>query len=173
MKSLLDTIGSNSGISILIVGALLAVVLYLLFRLSARLSKIQATWSHLLSDTSTGNLELILRDHLAERLKLQSELEESKRRIAELESKMETAKRHLGLVRFDAFEDVGGSQSFALAIFDDHGNGAVLNGLIGRTDARVYCKPLVAGRSDRTLSQEESLAVDQATSSAPKSLVTP
>lgn len=85
---------------------------------------------------------------------------------------MSTSKRHLGLVRFDAFEDVGGSQSFALALYDDHGNGAVLNGLIGRTDCRVYCKPLVSGRSDRTLSQEESRAVEEAASSSPKAVIT-
>jgi hypothetical protein len=65
-------------------------------------------------------------------------------------------------VRYDAFEDVGGAQSFALALYDDQGNGAVMNGIVGRTDCRVYCKPLVAGRSPHNLSQEESRAISEA-----------
>jgi hypothetical protein len=47
----------------------------------------------------------------------------------------------------------------------------VLNGLIGRADCRVYCKPLVGGRSDRTLSQEERRAIEEALGRAPKSVV--
>lgn len=115
---------------------------------------------------------MLLQDHLRERLTLTSDLEQATERIAVLERKVATSKRHLGLVRFDAFEDVGGAQSFALALYDDHGNGAVLNGLVGRTDCRVYAKPLINGRSDRTLSQEESRAVEEASSSAPKAVIT-
>ena len=85
---------------------------------------------------------------------------------------MEKAKSHLGLVRYDAFEDVGGNQSFALALYDDNGDGMIINGLIGRTDCRVYAKPLVGGRSDRNLSQEERRAIEEALSRAPKSVVT-
>lgn len=173
MKGLLDSIAAQSGAVILVLGIVILALSAVLVRLSARVQQMQARWREILAGTQTGNLELLLQDHLRERLRLQGEVEAAHQRIQALERKMATSKRHLGLVRYDAFEDVGGSQSFALAIYDDEGNGAVMNGLIGRTDTRVYCKPLVAGRSDRMLSQEETLAVEQAVSPAPKAVVSP
>ncbi|MFX8992128.1 DUF4446 family protein, partial [Acinetobacter baumannii] len=62
----------------------------------------------------------------------------------------------------DAFQDVGGEQSFALAIYDDDGNGALITGLIGRTDSRIYCKPIKSGETDRQLTSEEIAAIDAA-----------
>lgn len=77
------------------------------------------------------------------------------------------------MVRYDAFEEVRGNQSFAMALYDDQGNGVVLSGIVGRTDSRVYCKPLVNGRSERNLSQEEQRAIEEATASRVKSIVSP
>lgn len=88
-----------------------------------------------------------------------------------LERALGESKRHVGLVRYDAFEDVGGSQSFALAIYDDEGNGAIVNSIIGRAECRVYCKPLLNGRSERDLSQEEQRAIREARASGPRSFV--
>ncbi len=154
-------------LSLIVVGLAVALI-----RLSAIVRKNQEIWNELLGETTTGNLELILKDHLSERLVLQSNLELAKQQIARLEERMATAKRHVGLVRYDAYPDVGGAQSFALAVYDDHGNGAVINGLVGRLDCRVYCKPLVGGKSDRSLSIEETRAIEDAVSREPKAVVT-
>jgi len=172
MNSLLKSIADQSATIVAILAVVCLAMSVALYRISANLRELRGRWSQLLSGVSSSNLELLLQDHLRERLKLQGDLEEAEQRIQSLETKMATAKRHMGLVRFDAFEDVGGAQSFALALYDDHGNGTVLNGLIGRTDCRVYAKPLVNGRSDRTLSQEESRAIEEAQSRAPRSVVT-
>jgi len=65
-------------------------------------------------------------------------------------------------VRFNPFEDVGGDQSFAIALLDQHGNGLVLSSLHNRAETRVYAKPIQAGRSEYTLSAEEQQALAQA-----------
>jgi hypothetical protein len=75
---------------------------------------------------------------------------------------IEGAVRHVGLVRYDAFEDVGGRLSFSCAMLDDHGNGVVLTSINGRQDTRVYAKPIVDGRSQYNLSIEEEEAIRQA-----------
>jgi hypothetical protein len=135
--------------------------------------KIQARWSELLRGTTGQNLEAVLYDHLREKMRLESDLAAVRKRVEHLEELMSSSKRHLGLVRHDAFEDVGGNQSFAMALYDDHGDGAVLSGIVGRTDSRVYCKPLLNGRSERDLSQEEQRAIREARSVGPKSIVSP
>jgi hypothetical protein len=160
--------------SVLLLGiALLLLIMGLLwvFLLSRRLNGLRRRWRELLDGTSGQDVEHLLRDHLRERLALQAEVAAARERIERLEELMGSAKRHLGIVRYDAFQDVGGEQSFALALFDDRGDGAVVTGLIGRNDSRVYCKRLINGRAERNLSEEEQRAVRDATSSGPKPIV--
>lgn len=69
---------------------------------------------------------------------------------------------HIGLVRFDAFEDTGGGQSFALALIDDEGDGVVLSSLHARQASRLYVKDIRGGVADAPLSSEEERALRQA-----------
>jgi hypothetical protein len=69
---------------------------------------------------------------------------------------------HLGLVRFDAFDDTGGSQSFALALMDDEGDGIVLTSLHSRQATRLYVKGVRRGVADSPLSVEEVRAMQGA-----------
>jgi Protein of unknown function (DUF4446) len=75
---------------------------------------------------------------------------------------MEGAVRNVGLVRYDAFEDVGGRLSFSCALLDDRGNGVVVTSINGRQDTRVYAKPITEGTSGYNLSVEEEDAIRQA-----------
>lgn len=75
---------------------------------------------------------------------------------------LEEATRHVALVRYDAFEDVGGRLSFSCALLDDAANGVVITSINGRQDTRVYAKPIVSGTSSFSLSVEEEDAIAQA-----------
>jgi hypothetical protein len=68
----------------------------------------------------------------------------------------------IGLIRFDAFEDAGGAQSFALALVDDDGDGIVLTSLHSRPTTRVYVKTIRRGVADSPLSGEEERALRDA-----------
>jgi hypothetical protein len=70
--------------------------------------------------------------------------------------------RHVALLRFDAFEDVGGRLSFSCALLDEHGSGVVLTSINGRQETRVYAKPVAGGASSYNLSTEEAEAIRQA-----------
>ena len=78
------------------------------------------------------------------------------------EELVEGAVRHVGLVRYDAFEDVGGRLSFSCALLDDRGSGVVVTSINGRQDTRVYAKPVSDSRSSYNLSIEEEEAIRQA-----------
>jgi hypothetical protein len=78
------------------------------------------------------------------------------------EGLIEGAVRHVGLVRYDAFEDVGGRLSFSCALLDDHGSGVVVTSINGRQDTRVYAKPISESHSAYNLSVEEEEAIRQA-----------
>jgi hypothetical protein len=77
---------------------------------------------------------------------------------------IEAGVRRVALIRYDAFEDVGGRLSFSCALLDDHGDGVVLTSINGRQDTRVYAKPVSAGTSSFNLSLEEEDAIRRAMS---------
>ena len=77
---------------------------------------------------------------------------------------LRSAVRHVGLVRFDAFEDMGGRLSFSAALLDDHGDGIVITSINGRQDTRCYAKTVQRGTSIHNLSDEEEQAIREAMS---------
>ena len=70
--------------------------------------------------------------------------------------------RRVALLRYDAFEDVGGRPSFSCAMLDEHGTGVVITSINGRQETRVYAKPVTARTSTYNLSAEEEEAIRQA-----------
>jgi hypothetical protein len=75
---------------------------------------------------------------------------------------IEGSVRNVALLRYDAFEDVGGRLSFSCALLDDGGNGVVLTSINGRQETRVYAKPVQQGASSYNLSLEEEEAIRRA-----------
>lgn len=69
------------------------------------------------------------------------------------------ALRHVSVVRYDAFGDMGGRFSFSAALLDDHGDGLIVTSIHGRSETRTYIKGLEKGGSDISLSPEEEQAV--------------
>lgn len=172
MEALTQSLAQHAGQVLAVVLVLLGLALAWVWVQASTQKKVLRRWRQLLQDPSGGSLEEVLETHLRERQLLQSQLRTLDSRVQELEAKMRVDKRHLGIVRYDAFEDVGGEQSFALALYDDEGDGVVVTSLVGRTDCRVYAKALKRGRSDRTLSQEEQRAIREAEGASSRSMIT-
>jgi hypothetical protein len=82
--------------------------------------------------------------------------------VAALRAEAAGALRHLGVVRYDAFNDTGGRLSWSVALLDDSGSGVVLTAIHGRSEARSYAKSVTGWTSDQPLSPEEESAVSAA-----------
>jgi hypothetical protein len=90
------------------------------------------------------------------------ELEAIRDEVEALREDAAQALRHLAVVRYDAFGDMGGHLSWSMAIVDDEGNGTVLTAIHGRSDTRTYAKNITAWTCDQQLSPEENEAVGYA-----------
>ena len=98
---------------------------------------------------SQGRLEQALRD-----------LEALVERQGEVtEASLRTSLRFQGMVRYDAYRDIGGQQSWSIALLDGNQSGAVVTSLHARDHARVYLKEMVEGAPGQRLSPEEERAV--------------
>jgi hypothetical protein len=86
-------------------------------------------------------------------------VEELRGEVEALRIEVGDALRHLAVVRYDAFGDMGGHLSWSLALLDDFGNGMALTSIHGRSDSRTYAKNIREWTCDQQLSPEEAEAV--------------
>jgi uncharacterized protein DUF4446 len=86
--------------------------------------------------------------------------------VAALRSEGGDALRHLAVVRYDAFGDMGGHLSWSVALLDDGGNGVVLTSIHGRSEARTYAKSVTGWTCEQQLSPEELEAIEHARATA-------
>jgi len=77
--------------------------------------------------------------------------------------------QRIGLVRYDAFDDIGGQQSYSLCLLDGDKNGVLLTYLTGRNSARSYAVDIKGGVPSRKLGDEEAKAMDEALSGVSRS----
>lgn len=68
----------------------------------------------------------------------------------------------IGLVKYNAFEDIGGMQSYSLCMLTREKNGVILTNLVGRNSTRGYALEVNGGTPSRKLSEEEQRALDTA-----------
>ena len=93
---------------------------------------------------------------------LPTDLQGLRAEVERLRTESRGSLRHLAVVRYDAFGDMGGRLSWSMALLDESGNGLVLTSIHGRSDARTYAKDIAAWAGVMALSPEEEEAVSQA-----------
>lgn len=87
--------------------------------------------------------------------------------VMRLREDLGQALRHVAVVRYDAFGDMGGRMSFSAALVDDAGDGMVISSIHARGESRTYAKGVVAGDSRVVLTPEERQALDAARTGSP------
>ncbi len=87
---------------------------------------------------------------------------EIKRRLLGAEKRLARSIRNIKTVRFNPFADSGSNQSFATAIVDDHGDGVVLSSLYSRERVSIFAKPIIKGKPEYDLTEEEQKVLTEA-----------
>lgn len=143
---------------------LIGMVLLLLFGWLALMVRIQRLQRriHGMTRGLDGNLEDMLRTHLDSVHDASRRMDVLEQTVAVLQAQMPGCLRHAHLIRYDAFDDVGGEQSFSLALLDARGTGLVLTSVYSRNDVRVYAKSISDGRAAHALSQDEERLLREA-----------
>ena len=136
----------------------LGVVVWLFYHLQ----KVRRQQWILTRGMDNANIEEIVTRYIQQVEELEKRLEELKKGQLAQGKTLLTAVQRVGLVRFNAFDDVGGKLSFAAVLLDEKGNGVVFSTISGRTETRTYAKRVVGGRSEWALSDEEYQAIQQA-----------
>jgi len=149
LTQLLALVGAAAGVLALLV-ALLA---HLRFR------RLRRTYAVLQGGDEGASLLSVVRRQAEEVTRLRNEVTTAGRELGTARADLADAIRHVSVVRYDAFADMGGRLSFSAALLDDAGDGLVLTSINGRTETRSYAKGVKGGTSEHTLSPEEEQAI--------------
>ncbi len=156
----------TGGIVEIIAVIILAFFLFLLAAwlgfLEYRYQTLARSFRLLMTGRGGADLEATLMDYVGRMARVEQIAGAVQERAMQLEGRQPYLLQHIGVIRFNPFQDKGGDQSFVVAILDDHADGVVLTGLHSRMDSRVYAKPVVRGQSNYTLTGEEKEAIARA-----------
>jgi len=93
---------------------------------------------------------------------LKNSTDTNKKDIRDLNKRFAKAFQKIGIVKYDAYQQMGGLLSFSLALLDEDNNGLILNSVHSTEGCYTYTKEVVYGECKLELSNEEKVALDQA-----------
>ena len=134
--------------------------LFWLVWMHLRLKRALAAYQSLLVGAEGANLESLLHSYAAQVKETAAQMEYLDTAKVLLEKDLRRCLQQVGVVRYNPFANVGGNQSFAIALTDTIGNGFVISSLHHRDRTQVYGKPLIDWTSPYALSDEESTAIE-------------
>lgn len=137
-------------------------LLLLLFRIKEKVLYLERKYSKLLQGEKVSNMESIILKRFAEI----DMLKKSTRSVADslnaISHMCEASLQKIGVVKYDAFDDVGGNLSHALAMLDRNNNGVIINVIHSTDRCLTYAKEVIGGQVYSVLSEEEQEALNKA-----------
>jgi Protein of unknown function (DUF4446) len=162
LDGLVSWVRTQPGVALLSLFTVNALTLVLALWGLTQIHKLRLRQSHMLRGVDGASLENLLVDYSGNVTRFQGDLENALTSSVAHEAALHQTLRRIGLYRYDALANVGGQQSFSLALLDEGANGVVLTSLHTRQEMRLYAKPVRKGRSEVTLTPEEQRAISQA-----------
>ena len=154
------------GVIVVVLAVVVAVLLVVVVALAAAQRRQRRAYAVALDPSRREDVFEALRRHLREVEQLRSDVTVVHRNTEHLRELLSGAVSKVAVVRYDAFDDMGGALSFSAALLDERGDGVVFSAINARTDTRTYAKPVAAGRSEHNLSNEELAAIEAAMTEA-------
>ncbi|MGH2825619.1 MAG: DUF4446 family protein [Actinomycetota bacterium] len=144
--------------------ALLSFLLVLIVML--RIRKVRREYRMLLGESGDQDLLATVGESVGMTRQVEQRMQSMTNAQEDLAAVGRLALQRFAIVRYDAFEDMGGQLSFSAALLDDYGDGIVMTSINGRTETRTYAKSVRAMKSQHNLSDEEREAIESAVSGA-------
>lgn len=159
MTGLIDILRTNQ--EIVLIGLMLfsAVILVWNIYLQKSLSEIKMRSRIFFENKEAKDLEEVIFSQIKNTNEAKIIMEKVFAENAEIRKRLDMCIQKVGVVRFNPFAEVGGNQSFAIALLDKQLNGVIILSLYAREGVRVYSKSLKEGKSEYRLSKEEEEAI--------------
>ncbi|MCK5081219.1 MAG: DUF4446 family protein [Candidatus Moranbacteria bacterium] len=145
---------------IYILSALIGTLLIWNIFLQISTRKLNKNQKGLFAGKKGTDLESIVLENNAQIKKLSGQTKDLYEQTNEIRAHSLKSIHKVGLLRFNPFREIGGDQSFSLALLDDENNGAIISSLYSREGVRIYSKSIQKGESVKhPLTEEEKRAI--------------
>lgn len=145
------------------VAALIVLIMFIIMIVNlVQIRKLKKKYTTFMGGADAKTLEQTIADHLNEIDGLIASNQENKQNIAQLTSKIKFAFQKVGLVKYDAFQEMGGKLSFSLCLLNEKEDGFIINAMHSREGCYTYIKEIIAGKCVIILSEEENEALEMA-----------
>ena len=160
--SIFDKIGIDVGY-IVILEFFFIFVLFILFMIQKKKNDRMITkYNRFMMSGDGKSIEKELQTKFKKVSDVVASMKDVEERIEELEDKMSSSYQKMGLVKYDAFKEMGGSLSFSLSLLNDENTGIVVTSMHSREGCYTYIKEIIRGESYVLLSDEEKQAIKDA-----------
>ena len=168
MKTLDYYISNNLYIIILILSAMILLLTVLVIINALRINKWKNKYYQFMNAKEDFNIEEVLQNNIKNIKELKDVLKNQRVIIGDLDKHVKQSIEKTAIVKYNAFDNMGGQLSFVLALLNQNDSGLLLNGMHSREGCYIYIKEVVDGKSEKTLSDEEKKALDDAMNSIVK-----
>lgn len=164
-NSFLNNMGLGNidiGIVMLVMMILIIVLLIICITNMCSLSKMKKKYSKFMTGRNAKSLENEIAGLFEDNKFIKTSIDKNKKDIRTLYKNMESAFQKIGIIKYDAFNQMGGNLSFCLALLDENNNGFILNSVHSAEGCYCYTKEIIKGECSISLGDEEKQALDNA-----------
>lgn len=154
--------GVDPGILFIILLLLFFTVLIMLISLLVKYSRLQEAYNSFMQGKKAKSLEQQIENLFNDIEFLRNSTEKNRKDIVRLIDNLRDTYQRVGVVKYDAFKEMGGKLSFSVALLNDRRNGFILNSVHSSEGCYVYVKEINRGESAISLGEEEQKALSQA-----------
>ncbi len=142
--------------------ALILILIIVVIVQAIKFSKLSKKYKKFMSGKNAKSLEKDIVGLYEDNKFIKASAEKNKNDILTLYKKFESTFQKIGIVKYDAFNQIGGQLSFSLALLDENDNGFILNSVHGAEGCYLYTKEIKNGMCEISLGDEEREALNMA-----------
>ncbi len=161
-SKILSAIGIDPALIFLLLFILVIVLFILNLNVTMKYNRLKSSYAAFMRGKDGKTLEESMKDRFAEVDTILKVTKQNRLDIREINKKIEKSYQKSGIVKYDAFNEMGGKLSFAIAMLDTKNNGWIINAMHSREGCYTYVKEIVKGESYVELAEEEAEALDKA-----------
>lgn len=158
-------LGIDVGIFIIIQFVIIIVLIALVSIFIVRDVKLQRRYNKFMQGSSAESLETAIAKLFEDNHKIKKVVNANRGDIRQLYRNMTKTIQKVGIVKYDAYQQMGGMLSFSLALLDEENSGFLLNSVHTSDGCYTYTKQIIEGKCELELGNEERIALEKAISS--------
>ena len=161
-SKILAEIGVDPAIILIVMFILIVVLFFMVINANMKYIRLKASYTSFMKGKDGKTLEESIFERFDELDEVTKMALKNRQEIRNLQEDLLGTLQKVGILRYDAFSEMGGNLSFAITLLDGNNNGYIINSMHSREGCYNYIKEIVKGESYIELSEEEAESLDRA-----------